>query len=286
MKFIKPSEISSKIMTLIEESDEYVVIVSPYVKISKWYKLLKKFDNLKSRNIPIEFIIRDDSTNQLSFKELDSLGIKFKAIKDLHCKLYLNEKYAIVSSMNLLLSSEINSLELAYQTETEKEYNELKEFCERYLQIDFSRNETLSNNLNTDWRDSVCNILSEKLERNIKVWQENGTFHINTGTNNYSAFIWNSKHNQLRISGILSGKEFEFLQKNSQNLPKVEGLKIEMQHGSKGHYDTIWATGELPLKSSDLDSVNDKEKQLIAQKISEFIFEIDVFKKWAAHNLR
>jgi len=44
-------------MTLIEESDEFVVIVSPYVKISKWYKLVKKFEKLNTKNIPVIFVI-------------------------------------------------------------------------------------------------------------------------------------------------------------------------------------------------------------------------------------
>lgn len=285
MKFIKPNEISSKIMTLIEESDEFVIVVSPYVKISKWYKLLKKFENLNSRNIPVEFIIRDDSTNQASFQELDNLKIKYNAVKDLHCKLYLNEKYAIVSSMNLLLSSEINSIELAYQTENETEYNQLKEFCERYLQVDFNQNQTI-NDFSGDWRDYVYNSLVEALGRNIKVWQDNGSFNVNTGTNNYSAFIWNSKQNFIRISGILSGKEFDFLQKNPKNMPDVDGLKIELQPGGKGYYDIIWGTGVLPLKSSDLNSVYEKEKEIIARLVIGFILEIDGFKKWVSLNIK
>lgn len=282
MKFIKPSEISSKIMTLIEESDEYVIIVSPYVKISKWYKLLKKFDNLNKRNIPVDFIIRDDKTNQTSFDELNELGFNFTAIKDLHCKLYLNEKYGIVSSMNLLLSSEINSLELAYQTETETELNELREFCERHLSIDFSNSTNAS--YDGDWRDFVCNSISERIGRNVTAHQENRAFNLNTGTNNYSAFIWNSKQNHLRISGVLTGKEYDFLNKNKQNIPEVTGFKIELQNGGNRHYDTIWGTLEIPLKSTDLNYVVDNENSIISEKVLNFILEIDGFKKWATHN--
>lgn len=284
MKFIKPSEISSKIMTLIEESDEHVVIVSPYVKISKWYKLLKKFDSLKARNIPIEFIIRDDKTNYTSFQELDKLGIKYTAIQDLHCKLYLNEKYAIVSSMNLLLSSEINSLELAYQTETEKELDELREFCERYLNIDFSKTLNSSVEFTGDWRDYVCTQVSESIGRNIRAHQDNGNFNVNTGTNNYSAFIWNSKQNLLRISGILSGKEYEILNKNRQNIPEIKGMKIELQNGANGYYDAIWGTLEMPLKTPNLDYVHENEMSVIAEKVTAFILGIDGFKKWVTLN--
>jgi hypothetical protein len=285
MKFIKPSEISSKIMTLIEESDEFVILVSPYVKISKWYKLIKKLEKLDSRNIPVEFIIRDDETNQRSFQELNDLGIRYSAIKDLHCKLYINEKYAIVSSMNLLLSSEINSLELAYQTENDIEYQELKEFCERYLSIDFDKTNVQNEPFNMDWKDHVCNYLREKNGTNIWVEQQEGAFLVNTGINNYTSFILSEKQNYLRMSGILSRKEFEFLKYNKSSMPLVEGLKLELIDGKTRHYDTIWATSEKPLNSYDLNNVYDNEKPLVAEQVTNFIIEIDNFKKWARQNI-
>lgn len=46
MKLIKPSEISARIFTLLDESDERVMIVSPYLKISKWYKFINKVNEL------------------------------------------------------------------------------------------------------------------------------------------------------------------------------------------------------------------------------------------------
>jgi len=272
-------------MTLIEESDEFVILVSPYVKISKWYKLIKKLENLDSRNIPVEFIIRDDQTNQRSFQELNDLGIRYTAIKDLHCKLYINEKYAIVSSMNLLLSSEINSLELAYQTENESEYQELKEFCERYLSIDFDKPKVQNETFTMDWRDHVCNSLRENAGINVKATQDNKAFLVNTGTNNYTSFIYNGKQNHLRISGILSGKEYEFLSSNKDSIPKIDGIELELIYGQNRHYDTIWATSENPLNSYDLNNVYDNEKSSVAELVTNFIIEIDGFKKWARQNI-
>lgn len=207
MKFIKPSEISGKIMTLLEESDEFALIVSPYVKVLKWHKLIKKLENLKRRNIPHQFIIRDDvKGNYNTFNELEELQINYIAIPNLHCKLYMNEKYAIVSSMNLLFSSEINSIELAYQTETEEEYLELKTFCERHLGVNFSLEKQPKTNIvpDVDWRDLVYDILSNSINNRISLSQKDSDFIVNTGKNNYSGFIWNSKDNRLRISGILT----------------------------------------------------------------------------------
>ena len=51
MKLVKPSEISARILTMLDESDERVILVSPHMKIAKWYKLTKKLNELKSTRI-------------------------------------------------------------------------------------------------------------------------------------------------------------------------------------------------------------------------------------------
>lgn len=281
MKFIKPSEISSKIMTLLDESDEFVVIVSPYVKISKWYKLLKKIENLKNRNTSIEFIIRKDNTNQNSFKELDELKIRYTAVSDLHCKLYLNEKYAIVSSMNLLLSSEINSLELGYVTESEKEYQELIDFCHRYLNINFENlKKDASPVINDNWIEFVEEALKEKLNYRVRIQEdESGLgYNIETRTNNYSCFIWSEKENKLRISGILSREEYNLIKSNQLRLHQIRNLKIDIQKGSNGYYDMVWATSQLNFQSYDLQHLRSNEMRTIALALISFITEIERIK--------
>ncbi len=281
MKFIKPSEISSKIMTLLEESDEFVVIVSPYVKITKWYKLIKKIENLRSRNTHIEFIIRKDKTNQRSFEELDELKIKYIAIPDLHCKLYLNEKYAIVSSMNLLLSSEINSLELGYVTESAKEYEELLDFSKRHLNVNFENlKKDVCQVTNVSWIDYVEEALNEKLNQRIRIQEdENGqSYIIKTKSNNYSCFIWSEKVNKLRISGILSRNEYDFINSNPMQILQVKNLKIDIQKGSNGYYDMVWATSELNFQSCDLKHLQVNERKTISVALIRFITEIERIK--------
>lgn len=272
MKFIKPDEISGKILTLLEEANEYVVIVSPYVKISKWYKLTKKLDKLKRRKVSIEFIIRDDNTNLNSFNEVSKLGFSFRAIPDLHCKLYLNEKKAIFSSMNLLLSSEINSIEIGYETENDSEYLELKEFCSNYLKVQFDHVNKIQ------FEEFLFDRLSNSLNKKVKVQFEDGNIKINTSTNNYKCFIWNSKGiNRLRISGILSGKEFEFL-KNQSSLD-IKNFEIEIQDGESRHYDMIWGTSLTHYKSNTFNSILDQEHENFGTDIINFILAIEEIKK-------
>lgn len=118
MKLNKPSEISGRILTLPDESDERVILVSPYMKISKWFKMQNKIKEMICRGIQTEIYIRDDPDKTATYLDLEKMGLQYKMISHLHSKFYLNERTGIVTSMNLLLSSEINSLEIAYETET------------------------------------------------------------------------------------------------------------------------------------------------------------------------
>jgi hypothetical protein len=268
-------------MTLIDESDEFVVLVSPYIKILKWHKLVKKIENLKHRKIPHVLVIRDDKIkNPDSFYELDSLGVHYEAIKDLHCKLYLNEKYAIVSSMNLLLSSEINAIELAYQTETKEEYQELIEFCNRHLKIDvktyFDAAPEIENSI--DWRELLDQRLSEAIGRPAKIVQNAEALTISTMRNKYSASIWSEKGNRLQVSGILTQREYDALKFNPRLFPKISGFRLEVVDGGNKHYNTIWGTLDRTLNTKSLDRADPSESDLLAESVANFVLEVDEFK--------
>ena len=127
-------EISSKLMTLIDYSKDYLVIVSPYVNFSKWIKLKNCLERAVNRGIKIDFYIREDADiDEAQFKDFNITPIR---IKNLHAKLYLSESKAIVTSQNIVYYSDINSLDIGYETETEAELEELKSFIEVYLKQD------------------------------------------------------------------------------------------------------------------------------------------------------
>lgn len=279
MKLIKPSEISSKIMSLIEESDEFVLLVSPYVNISKWYKLLRKLDSLKARKIPFSFVIRDDNSNLNSAYELDKLGYPYSSVRDLHAKLYLNEKYAIVSSLNLLLSSEINSIEIGYQIETEEEYAELKDFCKRFLSINFNfKAISIDNSFRGDWNLYLCNSISRNLNKRVSVRQEDGSMSITVGSMRFDCFIWSSKSNYLRLNCILSTKEYEAALNQKKYFSNLVDMKIDLQPSNGKYYSLIWGTSEQELQSHTVTNLIESEKALIAEKIISFVTTIYNFK--------
>jgi len=131
MELIRPAEISGKIMTLIESAQEKVIIVSPYNKINSWTKLTNRIRDAKNRGIKFEWYIRKNVEG--NFNEITELGIIPIEIENLHCKIYFNEKTAVVTSMNLHFFSDTKSIDIGYCTTNENEYYEIVEFVNVFI---------------------------------------------------------------------------------------------------------------------------------------------------------
>jgi hypothetical protein len=280
MKLIKPSEISARILTLLEESDERVIVVSPYMNISKWYKLVNKFNGLKTRRIPMEIYVRDAPDNLETYRNLDHLALQYKKIRNLHCKLYLNEKYGIVTSMNLLLSSEIHALEIGYATETWTEYNELLQFYHRYIRNGDPVNCDIMVSQPTVDMKEFMNSVREELDRNAKNswhWLAENTLHISTGRMNYRVSINNGK---LRITArikITSGKMQKSFQPSSSITKKVKDLttmKVEIHHGLPDLME-LSGLAQHTLKSTSITEISEAETAYITDSVIRFINATD-----------
>ncbi|SEG47752.1 hypothetical protein [Flavobacterium urumqiense] len=279
MKFLKPNSVSGEIMNLLDEAKEKVIIVSPYCKFDKWYKLVKKLKDLQSRNIEIEFYIRDNEPETL--EQVLKIGIVPICIPNLHAKVYLNEKTAIVTSMNLLLSSEINSLDLGYMTSTKEEYLELIDFYETYLKRNFlSSND---DNHNDDWKDRLLNLLRDKFKK-INAFEDENKIFFKTSSNNYEVFISNEyQRNTLRMTGIISGSEYEYANSIADELDK-NNLVFEIMRGRNRHYDSIWATLDINLKASNINDVNNIESRNVVNAVVDYISQIEEIKEYCYKN--
>jgi hypothetical protein len=128
MRLLHPPQVSGEIMNLLDKARHHVVIVSPYNKIKNWQKLAPYLRRLHERGLPVEYYVRKEHAHPTGVHEVLEAGFDPIEIEGLHCKFYLNETYGIVTSMNLLISSDINSLEIGYVTETVQEYEDLVRF--------------------------------------------------------------------------------------------------------------------------------------------------------------
>ncbi len=281
MKWIKPSEISARILTLLDESDERVIIVSPYMKISKWYKFINKVNGLRARNIIPEVYVRDDPENKDTYRDLDQLALEYQKIPHLHCKLYMNEKNGIVTSMNLLLSSDINSLEIGYATETWNEYTELFEFYHRYIKMgETVQGATIAGKPTADIKEVMHSIREElnAIAKNSWLWLAGNTLHISTGRNNFNVSI---NEGRLRITACLrmdsatnrkSVRHYTSIRKKVKDLTT---MKIIMDPGSKP--DGLQITGEAQhtLKSMCIAGIMEDEAAYIVTSVIKFIAATD-----------
>jgi hypothetical protein len=281
MKMIKPSEISARILTMLDESDEMVILVSPYMKISKWYKFVNKVNELKTRGILTEIYVRDDPDNTATYRDLDQLELQYTKIPHLHCKLYLNEKYGIVTSMNLLLSSEINSLEIGYVTETWTEYNDLLGFYHRYIHIGEPVHcDTIAGQRAADLKEIIQRIREElqRTSKNSWTWLVGNTLHIFTGSNNYSVSI---QDGYLRITARLrmdSGTRQGSIQRSSLIIKKVGDLTaMQAEIHTSPRPDILQLSGKAlhPLKSTCTTGILEAEAVYILESVRRFIEATD-----------
>lgn len=139
MELIQPAEISGKIMTLIDQAKSEIIIVSPYNKFTSWKKLTQRIEKAKLRGVRIKWYIRKNIDNNV--QQIRDIGIEPIEIENLHCKIYLNEQHAIVTSMNLHEYSDSSSIDIGYLIEEEEKYKELTNFINIYIDSYVENNE-------------------------------------------------------------------------------------------------------------------------------------------------
>lgn len=278
MILLKPNNVSGEILNLLDEANEKVIIVSPYCKFDKWYKLVKKLRDLQDRNIEVEFYIRDNEPD--SYKQVAELGITPICIPNLHAKLYLNEKYGIVTSMNLLLSSEINSLELGYKTDTKEEFRELLSFYNTYLLKEKTKE---LESVVDDWKTRLYNSLINKFNR-VDAFQDETTVSFKIGSNNYNFFIYSNRRiNNLRMSAIISGLEYDYVM-SIQNDWNNNFLQYEIIKGRDRHYDSLWATLDVDLKVNNINYLHEVESENVINAVIDFISQTEEIKEYCHKN--
>ena len=131
MELIQPAEISGKIMTLFDQAKEEIIIISPYNKFTHWKKLTQRIKKAKDRGVNIKWFIRKNVENNAN--QIREIGIEPIEIENLHCKIYLNEMNAVVTSMNLHEFSDSSSIDIGYFIQDNKQYKELTDFINIHI---------------------------------------------------------------------------------------------------------------------------------------------------------
>lgn len=136
-KFLVTTGVTYKLEELIKGTEDRLILISPYLQFSKRIK-----DNIASLNIlkrDIRIIYRENKLQVEESNWLESqVGVRTSICSTLHAKCYLNEKEAIVTSMNLYSYSQENNDEMGiYVTKKEDPelYEEISNEAQRLLRI-------------------------------------------------------------------------------------------------------------------------------------------------------
>ncbi|MBN2508995.1 MAG: hypothetical protein JXB03_01920 [Spirochaetales bacterium] len=119
-------QLSAEIIQLVKDSREFCFLVSPYYQ--PWPLFTRTLERAAREEKNLVFILRagDQHSPDLSYLNTD-FGFDLVYVKGLHAKLYISEKTAILSSMNLYDSSKEHGVELGYKTDSRRLIRELVE---------------------------------------------------------------------------------------------------------------------------------------------------------------
>lgn len=136
-KFYDTSGITHRLVELIKNAEDKLIIISPYLKINDRIKELLKDRNMFKVNISIIYGKRElhpDESNWLNSLEY----VKTSFCKNLHAKCYLNEKEAIITSMNLYEFSQVNNTEMGIHVSKDEDselYADIDKEVKRLLRL-------------------------------------------------------------------------------------------------------------------------------------------------------
>lgn len=132
----KTDEIASTITRIIDESEGYCFIVTPYYNV--WDQLGKSLAKAAEQQKKLVFFIRyevdyvEGGINYNRIKVLIDYGFDVVYVKNLHAKLYMNEKEILVTSLNMYDKSVRSNFELGINIRGRSEYFK-KNFIENEL---------------------------------------------------------------------------------------------------------------------------------------------------------
>ncbi len=110
-KFINTKKAVAEIEDLIKDATEKLILISPYLKLSKDFKDLLTFRNSQDKITTIIFGKQELNPDELKFLQ----GLRFVILKykeDLHAKCYSNDDKMIITSLNFYEYSMTNNKEM------------------------------------------------------------------------------------------------------------------------------------------------------------------------------
>lgn len=134
-KFLNTRKAVSEIEDLIRNADQRLILISPYLKISKDFRELLDYRNKKDKTTTVIFGKQELNPDEMRFLQ----GLRFVILKyneDLHAKCYLNDNKMIITSLNLYEFSMANNKEMGILID-KTDTNDIQLFEDALKEVDY-----------------------------------------------------------------------------------------------------------------------------------------------------
>jgi len=130
VEFLNTSKAYAEIEDIIDKADSKVVLISPYMRFPQ--PLLDRLKDKDGQGIKTVVVCRENDSGKnlgdkvrMDLRQLRNLELRFD--DNLHAKCFYNEKSMVITSLNLLESSERKNREMGVLLSSEKDLNVFKD---------------------------------------------------------------------------------------------------------------------------------------------------------------
>ena len=168
-KFLATKGMSSAISDIIGNADNRLVIISPYVQVSNYFR--EKLIAASKRGVAITLVcrskdLRDEQRNLLSSIK----GLQLLTHDNVHAKCYFNERQMVIGSLNFFEYSDQNNREMGIEisaTEDQKIFLEAQRESEEIIQMAFKTSRSFYNGgqkiEKINWKRTESTTIFEKI---------------------------------------------------------------------------------------------------------------------------
>lgn len=286
MKIIHPNKVTGQLLDIIYEAEKELVIVSPYVNFSYWQKPVAAIKQAIARGVKVDFYIRNDYGRDTGQSHVEKLGITPILVENLHAKIYYNENDGIITSMNLLHSSDSNSIEIGSQTETPAELAELRRIVQQFLAHYKSPSAPMPDSAlmppnvqNEPFEDVLGMHLFHTLDPDSYVeWENDDTLNISALRNAFTLCV-TPPSNKIVLEGIISRREAERYDTHRLRHFKDAKMLYKLVSGNdENRYTRIRGTYTRFLTTLNLDQLPKQEVENLLTVTTDFIRAVHAFK--------
>lgn len=186
-KFLDTTGVSDNLTKIIKNANDRLILISPYLKISDRLKDLIQDKNIFKIDIRIIYGKNELNPDQINW--LKSMNyVKTSFCKNLHAKCYLNEKEALITSMNLHEFSQQNNEEMGIYVSKNDDgelYDEINHEAQRLIrnsdEIIVSVQKVIKSDINSNKSKGFCIRCKAQIKLNpdapycnecYKIWNE------------------------------------------------------------------------------------------------------------------